>query len=72
MYSLSTDLKDREVLVGLTHEESKRYLALNDLMRNATPEERNEHSELQGKHSLTRAQVLEAQLYLQTENPSVH
>jgi len=72
IYSLSTDLNDREVLVGLTHEESRRYLALSEPMRNATPEEKNEHSELKDRHSLTRVQVLEAELYLRTENPSVH
>lgn len=72
IYSLSTDLSDREVLVGLTHEESERYLALSDPVRNATPEEMQEHSALKERHILTRVQVLEAELCLRTENPSVH
>ncbi|WP_237142934.1 MULTISPECIES: hypothetical protein [Pseudomonas] len=70
--ALSTDLKGREIFVGLTREESERYLLLSDPLRSSPLEEKDEYIALDEKYNLARMQVIGAEHLLHTENPPLH
>ena len=72
MLSLVTDKNGREVLVGLTRQESERYLALCELIKSPGHVANTEYIDLKEKHELARMQVIVAELYRHTKNPSIH
>ncbi|SEC50831.1 hypothetical protein SAMN04490203_2547 [Pseudomonas taetrolens] len=70
--SLYTDANGRELLVGLTRQESERYLVLCEQIRSSGFVANADYYELKEKHELTRMRVIAAQLYLCTKNPAIH
>lgn len=72
MLSLYIDTNGREVLVGLTHQESERYLALCEQIRISGFAASTNYCELKEKHELARMEVIATQLYLHTKKPLIH
>jgi len=74
MRCLTTDSEGREVLVGLTSEETNTYLALSgNLAAEASdPDGRNTYLALHDKHERARLEVLGAEHIVRTENPPRH
>jgi len=77
MRALSTDRDGNEVFVGLSVEESKRYLSYSLLDENGsrkrkTRDERSEYLALHDKHEAARFQVLGAEHVLRTMTPTKH
>ena len=70
--ALSTDEFNQEIFVGLTRDESKRYLFLSHQLTLATPEELDEYISLDEKYNGVRLQVIDAEHQIQTGNPSIH
>ncbi|AYN94418.1 hypothetical protein EAW52_10830 [Pseudomonas sp. LTJR-52] len=60
---LTTDLEGNEVIVGLTVEESKKYLLLNPLMQDShqSDEEGDEYLRLHEKHEIARREMVLAE-----------
>lgn len=76
MRAISTDENGREVLVGLTLEEtawymqhSRRFLTAD---RHHAPESKQKYLQLHDKHERARFGVLGAEHQLRTDNPSRH
>ena len=76
MRALTRDTQGREVLVGLTFEETVEYVTYSkSSMSGKTtydPEARDHYLELHDKHQRARFQVLGAEHVLRTENPVRH
>ncbi|AJP53303.1 hypothetical protein [Pseudomonas simiae] len=70
--ALNTDQLGREIFVGLTHEESERYVALSMSTRHKSAEEQDEYLSLDEKYNSQRMQVIGAEHLLRTENPPIH
>jgi hypothetical protein len=70
--ALNTDQFDREIFVGLTREESERYVALSMATRHKSLEEQDEYLSLDEKYNNERMQVIGAEHLLRTENPPIH
>jgi len=76
MRALGADEQGRDVLVGLTLEEtafymehSRRFTSGN---RDRDPENRKRYLTLHEKHEKSRLQVLGAEIYVRTGNPARH
>jgi hypothetical protein len=74
MRALSTDAQGREVLVGLTFEETAFYVTyerdrIKDISRHDDGEK---HLELHGKHERSRLSVLGAEIQLRNDKPPRH
>ena len=72
MRALSSDLSGNEVFVGLTREESERYVVLSNPLRSGSFEENEEYIALDDRHNLARMQVLGAEHVKRTESPTEH
>lgn len=72
MRALSTDVRGRDIFVGLTSEESERYHFLSNPLFSGTYEEKEEYLELNQKHERARHEVLAAEHVKRTEAPSIH
>lgn len=76
MRMLSTDRDGQEILVGLTHAESLRFLTYsrNRLKpdRDHDPESEDDHEDLQSRHEMARLRVLAAEAELRLDKPMRH
>lgn len=71
--ALSTDSKGREILVGLTIEETIFYMeyAQKRIQGHHDSQNRDRYLELHDKHERARFAVLGAEHYIRTENPPI-
>ena len=71
MRAISTDSQGREVLVGLTVEETALYMAHSRafLSGNRDRDNRDAYLRLHDKHERARLEVIGTEHYLRTENP---
>lgn len=75
MRAITTDGHGREVLVGLTLEETAWYVAYSKARltgEHREPEDGKEYLELYDKHERARLQVLGAEIEARNENPTRH
>jgi hypothetical protein len=74
MRAISTDAQDREVLVGLTSEETDFYLSYTrDLSGDShTNADTDRYLELHDKHEAARLEVLAGENQLRNDNPPLH
>ncbi|AMS13154.1 hypothetical protein A3218_02055 [Pseudomonas chlororaphis] len=70
--ALNADEHGREIFVGLTREESERYLALSEADKDLSTKERDEYIKLDEQYNRARMQVIGAEHLLRTENPPIH
>lgn len=70
--ALSTNDFNQEIFVGLTREESKRYLFLSHRLSLATTAELEEYVSLDERYNGLRLQVIDAEHQIQTKKPSFH
>ena len=72
--AITKDAQGREVLVGLTEQETAFYMEYSRrrLKGEGDPSGRDRYLELSEKHELARLSILGAEQQLRTENPSRH
>jgi hypothetical protein len=72
---ISTDNEGREVLVGLTFEETNWFFAYLERRTSDAPRAREDderYRALQARHELTRMQVVGAEIQKRTDTPTSH
>lgn len=74
MRAITTDSDGNEVLVGLTLEETEKYMAHSRafLSRDRDFENRELYLKLREKHEKARLEVIGSEIYIRNENPSKH
>lgn len=73
MRALSTDGQGREVLIGLTLEETERYMAHSRafLSKNRDRENRKIYLKLNEKHERARLEIIGTESFVSTNKPSI-